>query len=459
VTRRLLLSYLTITALVLALLVIPLGITYAQREKDGLTADLERDATVLASLAEDGLERSADVDYQALATEYESRTGARVVIVDAHGISVADTQPPADTPRDFSTRPEFADALAGQRSNGTRASDTLGTDLLYVAVPVSSGGVVHGAVRVTYPTSEIDARVRENWLRLGTLSLAVLVVVAGVGIVLARSVTRPVSELERATATMATGDLAQRVRVDRGPPELRSLGTSFNDMASRLQELVRAQQSFVADASHQLRTPLTALRLRLENIQAMSDNHERPDLDASIEETNRLSRLVDGLLLLARADAGQPVCEVTDVVPIATERQRTWEPLAQERNVEIVLAAPDRATVLALPGAVEQILDNLIDNALEVSPREHPIQISIEPNGHRTIVHVVDHGPGLDEQARARAFDRFWRAPDAPSGGSGLGLAVVRQLANQCDAEVQLERHADGGIDAQVTFKTAPRLP
>jgi signal transduction histidine kinase len=458
--RRLLVSYLTITALILALLVIPLGITFAQREKDELTADLERDATVLASLAEDGLERSEDIDYQALATEYESRTGARVVIVDAEGISVADTQPPTDSPRDFSTRPEFEEALVGERSDGTRRSETLGTDLLYVAVPVASGGVVHGAVRVTYPTSEVEARVRESWLRLGALSLTVLVVVAGVGIVLARSVARPVSELEAATTAMATGDLTQRVPVDRGPPELRSLGKSFNDMAGRLDDLVRAQQAFVADASHQLRTPLTALRLRLENVQAMSEDAEQPDLDAAIEEISRLSRLVDGLLLLARADGGQPACEATDLVPIAAERQRTWEPLAQERRVDIRLSAPDHAaTVLALPGAVEQILDNLIDNAVDVSPPGGSIDVSIEPDGQSTIVHVVDHGPGLDEDARARAFDRFWRSPDAPSGGSGLGLAVVRQLANQCDADVQLREHDEGGVDAQLTFKTAPSGP
>jgi signal transduction histidine kinase len=450
-----LLSYLTITALVLALLVIPLGVTFAQREKDQLIADLERDATVLASLAEDGLERAEPFDYQALATEYESRTGARVVIVDAEGISVADTQPPTDAPRDFSTRPEFEAALGGERSDGTRPSETLGTDLLYVAVPVSSGGVVHGAVRVTYPTSEVDARVRENWVRLGLLSAAVLLLVAGVGVVLARSVTRPVRELERATAAMALGDLTRRVPVDRGPPELRSLGQSFNDMARRLDELVRGQQAFVADASHQLRTPLTALRLRLENIQALSRDSERPDLDAAIEETSRLSRLVDGLLLLARADGGQPVCEPTDLVPILVERQRTWAPLAQERGVEILLSAPDHATVLALPGTVEQIVDNLVDNALEVSPAGQPIELSVEPTAAGTVVHVIDHGPGLSESARARAFDRFWRSPDAPSGGSGLGLAVVRQLASRCDAEARLDEHPGGGIDAQVVFKPA----
>jgi signal transduction histidine kinase len=459
VTRRLLVSYLTITALVLALLVIPLGLTFAQREEDQLVADLERDATVLASLAEDGLERSETFDYQALATEYEARTGARVVIVDAEGISVADTQPVTDAPRDFSTRPEFEAALAGERSDGTRPSETLGTDLLYVAVPVSSGGVVHGAVRVTYPTSEVDARVRENWLRLGLLSAAVLLLVAGVGVVLARSVTRPVRELERATAAMARGDLTRRVPVDRGPPELRSLGQSFNDMAARLDELVRAQQAFVADASHQLRTPLTALRLRLENVQAVSDGPERPDLDAAIEETNRLSRLVDGLLLLARADGRQPVCEPTDLVPILAERQRTWAPLAQERGVEIVLSTPDHATVLALPGTVEQIVDNLVDNALEVSAAGHPIELSIEPTASATVMHVVDHGPGLDEGARARAFDRFWRSPDAPSGGSGLGLAVVRQLASRCDAEARLDEHAEGGIDARVAFRSARGEP
>ena len=129
-----------------------------------------------------------------------------------------------------------------------------------------SNGVVHAAVRITYPAGTLDARVRSNWIRLAALSGLVLLVVTAVGVVLARSVSRPVRRMQDAAHRMALGDLTVRVPTDEGPPELRDLAATFNLTAERLAQLVDSQRRFVADASHQLRTPLTALRLRLETL-------------------------------------------------------------------------------------------------------------------------------------------------------------------------------------------------
>ena len=145
-TRRLLLSYLTVAVVVLVLLEVPLGIFYAQRERERVTAGLEHDASVLASIYEDALEAGSELD-PTPAEEYERRTGARVVVTDAAGVSRVDTG--GAVPRDFSTRPEIIRALSGGRATGTRRSETLGTDLQYVALPVASGGQVHGSVRLT----------------------------------------------------------------------------------------------------------------------------------------------------------------------------------------------------------------------------------------------------------------------------------------------------------------------
>jgi hypothetical protein len=183
--RRLLVTYLTITALVLAAVVVPLGLTFADRERDRLVFDVERDAQAVSTLVEDALEAGTAPTIDDLLADYAD-TGGRIVVVDTDGISVADSDRPTGSRRDFSTRPEIAAALDGQRSSGTRSSETLGTGLMYVAVPVASGGVVHGAVRVTFPTSALDARVTSMWLRLGALSAVVLVAVALVGMVLAR---------------------------------------------------------------------------------------------------------------------------------------------------------------------------------------------------------------------------------------------------------------------------------
>jgi HAMP domain-containing protein len=249
VRRRLLLSYMTITVLVLVLLEIPLGISFARTERDRLETDVQHDAFAIAIRSEEALEATASTaspDLQRLVDRYANETGGRAVIVDAAGLLVADSDPPADAQgagqRSFASRPEIARALRGRETTGTRHSDTLGTDLLYVAVPVASGGEVHGAVRVTYPLSLVSDRVRRNWLVLAGTGGVVLVAVFLVSLWLARSVTRPLADLEHAAARLGNRDLAARAPVHSGPPEVRLLAEEFNATAAQLQELVGAQQ-------------------------------------------------------------------------------------------------------------------------------------------------------------------------------------------------------------------------
>ncbi|HMQ26672.1 MAG TPA: HAMP domain-containing protein, partial [Acidimicrobiales bacterium] len=301
-TRRILLGYLSLTLLVLLVLEVPLGISYARRQIDELTFDVERDAVALASLSEDVLEGTQDLDLQAVAETYQERTGGRVVIVDEQGDVVADSDPLRPGERSFASRPEIDVALGGRVATGTRYSDSLDQNLLYVAVPVASGGEVHGAVRITYPTSTVDERVQRNWIRLGLVALVTLVAATLVGIVLARSVTRPLRRLQETATQLGHGDLEARTPVGAGPPEVRSLAVAFNDTATRLEQLVTAQEAFVADASHQLRTPLTALRLQLENVREEVGPDQGDEIDAALSEVGRLSRMVDGLLALARAE-------------------------------------------------------------------------------------------------------------------------------------------------------------
>jgi signal transduction histidine kinase len=456
VTRRLLLTYLTITALTLAVVVVPLGWVFADREHDRLLFDIERDAQVVASLVEDALEAGTAVSIDAVLADY-SRQDGRIVVVDKDGISVADSDAIGGARRDFSTRPEIGAALDGQRTSGTRESETLGTELMYVSVPVASGGTVHGAVRISYPTSTLDARVQSTWLRLALLSAVVLVIVAAVGVVFARGVTRPVRRLQDADGRLAAGDLEVRVDTNDGAPELRSLAETFNSTAHQLDLLVDAQQRFVADASHQLRTPLTALRLRLETLEPSVPDDARPKLEAAIAETDRLSRLVHSLLVLAQSDACTPHGEVVDLVAAVAERAESWVPVAAEHGSTIVTDGPPAAWVQTIPGAPEQIVDNLVSNALEASPEANRLTIRVVPRSGTTELHVSDTGPGMSPDDRHYAFERFWRPAGTPTGnGFGLGLAIVHQLAVQSGGDARLEPGPDAvGLDAVVTFPTA----
>lgn len=450
-TGRLVGTYLAITAMVLLVLIVPLGRTFASREQDRLLAAIDRDTTVVGSLSEEGLEQGTPVGLDALLTGYGDDPGGRIIVVDARGISVADSDNIGGPSSDFSTRPEIRTALSGERTAGRRASETLGTDLLFVARPVESNGRILGAVRITYPAATLNDAILDNWLRLGLLSLVVLVAVAVVGVILARQVTRPVRDLESAVLGLAEGDLDQRVPDRAGPPELVSLGRSFNDMAMRLETLVASQRAFVANASHQLRTPLTALRLRLENLSA-ADPGSRAAVDSALAEIQRLSRLVDGLLAIARAEAGERPPEPVEIVAIAHERGDTWRPLAREADIDLDVVGPRAAWASAVPGGVEQMLDNLISNALEAMAEGGTVRVSVHSDGPAWKLRVLDDGPGMTETERERAFDRFY-SKGKSGRGSGLGLAIVRQLAVASGGDAVLLEADGGGIDAVVRLR------
>jgi HAMP domain-containing protein len=307
--RRLLVSYLSLTLFVLVVLEVPLGVIFARRQLAELTAEVERDAVVTATLVEDALEARRPLEGGVVAS-YAQETGARIVVVDTRGRAVADSSGEA-VGRSFANRPEVAEALAGRVATGTRRSVTLGADLLYVAVPVASAGTVYGAVRITYPTSALDERVQRTWLTLAGVAAVSLLAAGGLAVALAGSVARPLRRLESAAAEIGGGHLTARAPTDEGPAEVRALAGEINDTAERLAGLLAAQDAFVADASHQLRSPLTALRLRLENLEVEGGGSQK-DLRAAVAETQRLSRTIDGLLALARADRARcrrpPAC-------------------------------------------------------------------------------------------------------------------------------------------------------
>jgi signal transduction histidine kinase len=434
-SRRLLLGYLTLTIAVLAVLEVPLGVTYAHNERQDLEGKVERDAVTVASLSEGTLEgrgETSPASLRAIAARYQADTGGRVVVVDRRGNAVVDTRPIAgDT--SFGNRPEIAAALGGRVASGVRHSKTLGVDLLYVAVPIASSGKILGASRITYPMSTVDRRVRRYWLTLAAIAGIVLAGVTLVGLWLARGVSRPLRRVEEAAAEIGGGNLDARAP-EEGPSEVRRLAHELNETAAKLQQLLESQQAFVADASHELRTPLTALRLRLENMDPVA-------AQPALAEVDRLGRLVEELLSLARADAAIGGTESVDVDTVLADRLagRVGISRTGERGL-LVESTTDR---------LGQMVDNLVANALAVSDT---VSVSASSDDGWVELHVVDEGPGLSADERERAFDRFWRGRSS-GRGSGLGLAIVRRLARADGGDAELREAPSGGIDAVVRLR------
>ena len=353
-----------------------------------------------------------------------------------------------------------------QAQEGQAVTEIVGSQVI-AAVPVY-GQVKQslswvGTAIVVRSTKSLDRDILGLWVILGTISVLAMIAAALLAFGLARWVSRPLKGLDAAARKLADGDLAIRTVVGSGPRELRRLGTTFNTMAGRLEALVHGNRAVIADVSHQLRTPLAALRLRLDLLAAdaaQSDPATGHELAGALEELARLSRLVDGLLAVARAENVVPVPVAVDVAEVARERVAAWHPVADDRGSVLTATsvggagAPD-ASVRAWigEGHLEQILDNLIANALDaLGPGQRvTVVTAATPTGAR--ITVRDHGPGMTAEDRERAFLRF---STSNPNGTGLGLAIVHRLTTSNGGTAGLAETPGGGLTVTLDFPGVP---
>jgi signal transduction histidine kinase len=329
-----------------------------------------------------------------------------------------------------------------------RVSDELGGRYLFMAVPVVRGDDVVGVVRVSQPTAEIDSRVRRSWLAFALVSLLILLVGSLVAWTLGTSLARPLRALAVSATRLGRGDLATRAPVD-GPPEVRAVASALNRMAAELDALLASQRDFVANASHQLRTPLTGVRLRLEGLAA--DPAQRAEAEAALREVDRLGRLIDDLLRLARASSPEPTGGPVDLTEQVREAGTRWSARAAERGQRIEVRADGAARAFANPADVAAALDNLIENALVYSPAGTRVLLeTAAANGVATVA-VEDNGPGIAPDELPRVVERFYRGRGAAAPGTGLGLAIVHEIATRWGGRLELE--SDGGTRAIVRFR------
>lgn len=442
-------------------------ITYnyvAQTEQRKVITEFERDAFVLGGRVEDYLADEAPLDSATttltnLITKYADSKDTEVIVTNSAGIVVL-TSNPAElaTGDDFTNRPEISAALVGNVSSGERWSETLQSNLVYVSVPIISGTTIYGVVRLSFPHGGIDAAVANQtqfmwWVAAAAIALSIIMswVLSGV-------VTRPLRRIERQANTLATGDFSARLPESNGTSEISTLTTAFNTMADKLESLIRQQRAFASDASHQLRTPLTALLLRLERARESlpkSATLAADRLADAEEEVARLNAIVEGLLAIARSEGGAGELTTLDVAVIAQDRVESWRALAEERGVTMAYDGDSQALARAIASAPEQIIDNYIDNAIAHSPSGTSVLVRCLTRADGIAVDVIDSGSGLSQEQCERAFDRFWRA-DSTTEGTGLGLAIVKHLAELGNATVSLQpRSRDGGVIASVVFPSA----
>lgn len=447
---RLLLAFAYVLVLVLVALEIPLVLSLSSRVDNEVRSQAAAQAQVVAAAAS---ARLADREQLAEVVAQAGRDlGARVIVVGRRGRVLADSAGTALPLESYTNRPEIAAALAGRPQQGTRQSETLGEELLYTAVPILDRGRTVGAVRVTQSNAAVSERVRRNVLVVVGVGLAALALGLGLAWVLAGSLAEPLRGLARTARRVEEGELDARADVT-GAREQQEVAVAFNEMTERLAQVLEAQREFVGNASHQLRTPLTGLRLRLEAAGIKSDNPAvRQELELAEAEVDRLTRLLNALLTLAR-EGDRPTLRAPVSLRGASEAAHArWLQRAEASGHALALHGDGDALVRAGEEDVAIALDNLIENALVYTPAGTTVTVAWDRQGRLA---VIDEGPGVPPGEERQVFERFRRGrTDRP--GTGLGLAIVDALARRWGGSASIRSREDGvGARAEVVLPLA----
>ncbi len=432
--------------LAVAALAIPFALSLADRRTAALAAERDRQLSSLAAAV-----AIPDVPLQLLIDRYYDVYGEGLVVVDADGRTLAARGLDAVDP---------GVGVAANRAIVDAPAPTWGPILpwhdrpLLATEGVRSDGELVAAVVVAVDTKAAARDVGTGWLWLALGCLGFLMLAAVVARGLTRWVLRPLTGLERAVAEMTEGIAGPPADVA-GPPELRHLTSAFNTMAQVVRASLDKQRRLVADASHQLRNPLAAVRLRADSLETYVAEEGRSTYGSMTAELDRFENLLQQLMRLARAEQvsgsrqvglAAPATDAADLGDVVGERLAFWQPMADKHNQRLQHRADHPGlTVAVARHDVEQLLDVALDNALRYAGPDTTVTVSTETATEFVDLIVSDDGRGLPEQDLGKARTRFWRGGDDRSG-TGLGLAIAAEITAGHGGEISVERAPEGGL-------------
>ncbi|MEV0243824.1 HAMP domain-containing sensor histidine kinase [Streptomyces sp. NPDC050674] len=463
---RLLPLLIVLMAAVLLALGVPLAVSLAGAQQQKVVVDRIDDTARFAALAQfvtDSPDGTADAfENERLATlsseltSYYEVYGIRSGVFYRSGSAMALAPAQWSLPQEGEVRDAFAEALLSRRSHDPKQVWPWQRRNLVVASPVIRDGDVVAVVVTDSPTGQLRSRTLHGWLVIGAGEFAAMLLAVGAALRLTGWVLKPVRVLDATTHDIATGRLKSRVAAAGGPPELRRLARSFNEMADNVEDVLEQQRAFVADASHQLRNPLAALLLRIEllSFELPEGNKEIASVQA---EGKRLAQVLDDLLDLALAEHTDADLRITDIGELTAERLAAWAPTAEAKGVRLVGDCPP-TTAWADPVALSSALDAVIDNAVKFTPEDRTVEVTVASRGDLSTVVVTDQGPGLTDEELARVGDRFWRSGRHQNvKGSGLGLSISRALLAAGGGSITFDRHEPHGLKVTVAVpRSAP---
>ncbi|CAB4625354.1 unannotated protein [freshwater metagenome] len=446
-TRRLVIVMTLLAAGVALALAVPMGIVISKDRHASFMSQLQND-TLATSVA---LAAQPASKWPATVASVSSATGARVVVVNNTFALVADSQ--ASTVDRMFDRPEIATAMTGTLTTGSRASITLGTDLHFVAAPVIKGEKVVAAVRLSLVDSEVAAVVRQAQIALLVFVIAVMLFAALIAWLIARSIAAPLSRVAQ-IAERLPDDLSLRAQEDDGPAEVQAVASALNITAERLTGILERTQAVAADASHHLKTPLTGVRLRLEAIEDIStDEAIRAEAQKATAEVDRLTHRIDQVLALARTDAGDTLRGRCDASEVIAERVDQASMTATECGLVLELQLNAEVIAAVTAPSLARVVDELLGNAFEYA--RNSVRVTLTAVEGFAVLTVEDDGLGLPVIEHEVVFNRFVRGAAAVAGGSGLGLALVRETARACGGDAVAITSVLGGLAVRTTWPLA----
>lgn len=312
------------------------------------------------------------------------------------------------------------------------------------SIKVKLGIVIVAAVFTTLVVNEVGLAL--NFALGPRVAVAVVLSLTMVQL-LARGMTSPLRDMASAARAMARGDYSRRIYANSGD-EVGELARAFNTMAADLAQVDRQRRDLIANTSHELRTPITALQAVLENLVDGIEPPEPARLEAALAQTQRLSRLVAQLLDLSRLESGVTRLDREQVDLRGFIDQAVREAALPDRDVRLSTDVPRGLAITADPARLNQVLANLLDNATRHSPPGGEVAVTAARNGGGVRITVTDQGPGIPAADRARVFERFSRLDggrDTRAGGSGLGLAIAREVVELHGGSLYAEESARGG--------------
>lgn len=428
-----------------------------------LTWELENLGLVLRVDLAPLMEAGEYGELDTLVKELGEETQTRITVITPDGIVRGDSRSDPAGMENHAGRPEIARALEGFRGRSRRYSATLHEEMLYLAVPVASGEELLGVVRLSLFLKDINLLL-SSLKRSILLPMTGLVIAASIlaALLLSRAQARPIMALAEAARKVGAGDYDVEVSIPANG-ELRELQDSFNLMTARIREsfaemkkLEEMKKKFLVDISHEMRTPLTAIRGYTETLREEAGPGQQKHLEIIAAHTDRLMRIVEDLLLISRLEeAGTLNPEPLGLAGLARRTLEFFRPRLEEKGVEVRLEAPDREIEIAAdPEKLERALVNLLDNAANHT-EAGSIACRIRREGDRAVITIEDTGGGIAAEHLPRIFERFYvadRARGRKPGGTGLGLAIVKEIVLLHRGTINIESTPGKGTRVSVSL-------